>query len=241
MAGLRLNTPHLEFRHPSGQEPGQLAGLAAERIHEPGQTPSPCPGAVCLRRSGRPVVQQHWPRRGNWPADDGTWTSQSSKTARSSACKTSPLATTRSLARPAPSPGSACATGPGHRHRDACRGPAPGLRRNRCDRSDPGSIRRQHPIPDRLQETRATNSMASNATPSAVAPPRPAVCVCLASSGRRISASLSRSPGLRVAGHCPAWETTGGTSSQLPQRCVPFASDALSHPAQPRTGTSEAP
>ena len=30
----------------------------------------------------------------------GTWTSQSSKTARSSACKTSPLATTRSLARP---------------------------------------------------------------------------------------------------------------------------------------------
>ena len=63
----------------------------------------------------------------------GTWTSQSSKTARSSACRTSPLATTRSLARPAPSPGSVCATGPGHRHRDACRGPAPGLRRNRCD------------------------------------------------------------------------------------------------------------
>lgn len=70
-AGLRLNTPHLEFRHPSDQEPGQLADLAAEGIHEPGQTPSPCPGAVCLRRSGSSVVQQHWPRRGNWPTDDG--------------------------------------------------------------------------------------------------------------------------------------------------------------------------
>ena len=28
------------------------------------------PGAVCLRRSGHSVVQQHWPRRGNWSADD---------------------------------------------------------------------------------------------------------------------------------------------------------------------------
>jgi RimJ/RimL family protein N-acetyltransferase len=70
MLGLRPNMPHLEFRHPSDQELGQLADLSAEGIHEPDQTPSPCPGAVCLRGSGRSVVQQHWPRRGNWSADD---------------------------------------------------------------------------------------------------------------------------------------------------------------------------
>jgi hypothetical protein len=57
MLWLRLNTPHLEFRHPSDQELGQLADLAAEGIHEPDQTPFPCPGAVCLRRSGRSVVR----------------------------------------------------------------------------------------------------------------------------------------------------------------------------------------
>lgn len=35
MLWLRLNTPHLEFRHPSDQELGRLADLAAEGIHEP--------------------------------------------------------------------------------------------------------------------------------------------------------------------------------------------------------------
>ena len=52
MLWLRLNTPHLEFRHPSDQELGQLADLAAEGIHEPDQTASPCP------RSGLPPAER---------------------------------------------------------------------------------------------------------------------------------------------------------------------------------------
>ena len=71
MLGLRLNTPRPELRHPSDQEPGQLADLAAEGIHEPDQTPflvswSGLPPA----ERARLVVQQHWPAPRDWSADD---------------------------------------------------------------------------------------------------------------------------------------------------------------------------
>jgi hypothetical protein len=180
------------------------------------------------------VVQQHWPRRGNWSADD--------RDLDLAVFEDGQIVGLQTLAaRDYAIVGKASTfSWLGLRHRAGgigteMRAAVLHLAFAGIDAAEAtsGAFDDNTSSLTRLQENSATNSMASNATPSAVAPPRPAVCVCLASSGRRISASLSRSPGLRVAGHCSAWKTTGGTSSQLPQRCVPFASDALSHPAQP--------
>jgi RimJ/RimL family protein N-acetyltransferase len=69
--GLRLTTPRLELRLPTGEELAELADLAAEGIHEPDRMPFlyPWTDAAPAERA-RSVVQHHWLRRGTWSPDD---------------------------------------------------------------------------------------------------------------------------------------------------------------------------
>ncbi len=71
LLGLRLVTPRLELRLPSGEELGALADLAAGGMHHPGSTPFlvTWPGLPPGERA-RAVIQRHWRHRGEWSADD---------------------------------------------------------------------------------------------------------------------------------------------------------------------------
>lgn len=70
LLGLRLNTPRLELRLPTGDELGELADLAAEGIHEPDRMPFLVPWTdLPPAERARSVVQHHWLRQGNWSAD----------------------------------------------------------------------------------------------------------------------------------------------------------------------------
>ena len=71
LLGLRLTSPGLELRLPSGEELGELADLAAEGMHGPGSVPFlvSWPGLPPAERA-RALVQRHWRRRGDWSPDD---------------------------------------------------------------------------------------------------------------------------------------------------------------------------
>jgi RimJ/RimL family protein N-acetyltransferase len=71
LLGLRLLTPRLELRLPTGEELGDLADLAAEGMHDPGSRPFlvSWPGLPPKDRA-RALVQRHWRHRGDWSADD---------------------------------------------------------------------------------------------------------------------------------------------------------------------------
>ncbi len=69
--GLRLVTPRLELRLPSGRELSDLADLAAEGMHAPGRSPFlvSWPG-LPPRERARALAQRHWRHRGDWSAGD---------------------------------------------------------------------------------------------------------------------------------------------------------------------------
>ncbi|WP_063794440.1 GNAT family N-acetyltransferase [Kitasatospora sp. MBT63] len=71
LLGLRLNTPRLELRLPSGEELAELADLAAVGVHEPDRMPFSVPWTdLPPTERARSVVQHHWLRLGNWAPDD---------------------------------------------------------------------------------------------------------------------------------------------------------------------------
>jgi RimJ/RimL family protein N-acetyltransferase len=71
LIGLRLNTPRLELRLPSGEELAELADLAAQGVHEPDRMPFSVPWTdLPPTERARSVVQHHWLRLGNWTPDD---------------------------------------------------------------------------------------------------------------------------------------------------------------------------
>lgn len=71
LLGLRLTTPRLELRLPSGEELSELADLAAEGVHDSHRTPPFSVSWTDLppRERARSVVQHHWLRLGNWTPD----------------------------------------------------------------------------------------------------------------------------------------------------------------------------
>jgi RimJ/RimL family protein N-acetyltransferase len=71
LLGLRLITPRLELRLPSGEELSDLADLAAEGMHDPGSRPFlvSWPGLPPKERA-RALVQRHWRHLGDWSASD---------------------------------------------------------------------------------------------------------------------------------------------------------------------------
>ncbi|RKT18650.1 RimJ/RimL family protein N-acetyltransferase [Streptomyces sp. 1114.5] len=71
LLGLRLNTPRLELRLPSGEELSELADLAAQGVHEPDRMPFYVPWTdLPPTERARSVVQHHWLRLGNWTPDN---------------------------------------------------------------------------------------------------------------------------------------------------------------------------
>ena len=52
LLGLRIVTPRLELRLPSGDELAELAELAAEGVHAPDRMPFASPGRISLPGSG---------------------------------------------------------------------------------------------------------------------------------------------------------------------------------------------
>jgi RimJ/RimL family protein N-acetyltransferase len=71
LLGLRLTTPRLELRVPSGEELGDLADLAAEGMHQPGRRPFlvSWPDLPPQERA-RALVQRHWRHCADWSGDD---------------------------------------------------------------------------------------------------------------------------------------------------------------------------
>lgn len=71
LLGLRLTTPRLELRLPTSEELAALADLAAEGIHEPGESPflvrwTDAPP----EEAARSVVLHHWRQLGAWDPRD---------------------------------------------------------------------------------------------------------------------------------------------------------------------------
>lgn len=67
LLGLRLRTADLELRLPTDDELGELADVAAQGVHPPGERPFLVPwteGTSAERARG--LIQKHWRRRGNW-------------------------------------------------------------------------------------------------------------------------------------------------------------------------------
>ena len=71
LAQLKLSTNRLELRVPNDDELSELAQVAANGVHEPGEQPFLTPWTDLPPR-GRAlhVMQQHWSRRGAWCAED---------------------------------------------------------------------------------------------------------------------------------------------------------------------------
>ncbi|MDA3647431.1 GNAT family N-acetyltransferase [Saccharopolyspora indica] len=71
LVGLKLTTPRLELRLPSSEELGELAGLAADGVHDPAVMPFSTPWTdhppeqVALN-----VIQHHWRELGSWTPQD---------------------------------------------------------------------------------------------------------------------------------------------------------------------------
>ncbi|MGV9266213.1 GNAT family N-acetyltransferase [Kitasatospora sp. NPDC003701] len=71
LLGLRLNTPRLELRLPSGEELAELADLAAQGVHAPDRMPFSVPWTdLPPAERARSVVQHHWLRLGTWTSDN---------------------------------------------------------------------------------------------------------------------------------------------------------------------------
>ncbi|MGW0730765.1 GNAT family N-acetyltransferase [Streptomyces mirabilis] len=71
LLGLRLTTPRLELRLPSGEELSELADLAAQGVHDPDRMPFSVPWTdLPPRERARSVVQHYWLRLGNWTPDN---------------------------------------------------------------------------------------------------------------------------------------------------------------------------
>ncbi|MFD4459982.1 GNAT family N-acetyltransferase [Nocardia sp. NPDC058480] len=69
--GLRLTTPRLELRLPSGDELAALADLAAEGVHDPERMPFSVPWTdLAPPERARSVVQHHWLQLGTWAPDN---------------------------------------------------------------------------------------------------------------------------------------------------------------------------
>lgn len=71
LLGLRVRTDRLELRLPTEAELAELADVAAQGVHEPGERPFLHPwteGTPAER--GRNLVQKHWARRGAWNPQD---------------------------------------------------------------------------------------------------------------------------------------------------------------------------
>jgi hypothetical protein len=71
LAGLRLTTPRLELRLPTGEELSRLADLAADGIHDPEVMPFVVPWTDQEpAERARSVVQFHWLRLGSSTPQD---------------------------------------------------------------------------------------------------------------------------------------------------------------------------
>ena len=69
--GLRLATPRLELRVPDLELLGELAGLAASGVHEPGVQPFLAAWTDAPPdRVARNTMQWHWAQWGRWSPDD---------------------------------------------------------------------------------------------------------------------------------------------------------------------------
>lgn len=70
--GLRLTTPRLELRLPTGEELAALADLAAQGVHDPARMPFTVPWTdLPPDERARSVVQHHWLQLGAWTP--GNW------------------------------------------------------------------------------------------------------------------------------------------------------------------------
>ncbi|SKA86133.1 Protein N-acetyltransferase, RimJ/RimL family [Agreia bicolorata] len=64
---LQLKTERLVLRSPSDDELAALAGVAADGVHAPGESPYLVPWTEGTpRQRAVHVIQQHWRRRGEW-------------------------------------------------------------------------------------------------------------------------------------------------------------------------------
>jgi RimJ/RimL family protein N-acetyltransferase len=69
LAGLRLTTPRLELRPPTGGDLTELAGLAASGVHDPAEQPFliPWTDAAPVDRA-RSTLQYQWSQQAHWEA-----------------------------------------------------------------------------------------------------------------------------------------------------------------------------
>ncbi|SCC40166.1 Protein N-acetyltransferase, RimJ/RimL family [Arthrobacter sp. NIO-1057] len=68
---LELSTSRLELRVPNDVELSELAQIAANGVHEPGEQPFLTPWTdLPPRERALHVMQQHWSRRGAWREDE---------------------------------------------------------------------------------------------------------------------------------------------------------------------------
>lgn len=71
LLGLRLTTPDLELRLPTGEELASLAEVAAAGVHDPGFMPFGVPWTDGTpQQVARSVIQHHWRMAGAWTPDD---------------------------------------------------------------------------------------------------------------------------------------------------------------------------
>ncbi|MFD8756714.1 GNAT family N-acetyltransferase [Kitasatospora sp. NPDC059577] len=69
--GLRVTSPRLELRLPTGDELAEVADLAARGIHPPHTRPFLSPwGELPPAERARHVVRMHWRRLGRWTPQD---------------------------------------------------------------------------------------------------------------------------------------------------------------------------
>jgi RimJ/RimL family protein N-acetyltransferase len=73
LVGLCVRTARLELRLPTEEELAELADVAAQGVHDPGQRPFLRPWTdLPPTERAREVVQRHWRRRGTWTPQDWT-------------------------------------------------------------------------------------------------------------------------------------------------------------------------
>jgi len=71
LANLKLATKRLELRIPNDDELSELAQVAANGVHKPGEQPFLTPWTdLPPHERSLHVMQQHWSRRGAWRAED---------------------------------------------------------------------------------------------------------------------------------------------------------------------------
>lgn len=71
LAQLKLATKRLELRVPTDEELAELAQVAANGVHEPGEQPFLTPWTnLRPRERALHVMQQHWSRRGAWSTEN---------------------------------------------------------------------------------------------------------------------------------------------------------------------------